>query len=638
MKLQSLGKYKDIYDLISSKIRAFGENPTQFSTLFNLMFAEDENVMVETMVGYKIVETTYGEVKKCALRFGAQLEKALSDVPKNSIVGLNAQNSLKWIEAFWGILLAGYKPILINSRLPQNVLENVISEYGVKAVISDGLTFNSCPTLLIDSIACDGLQKDESDFTFGTEVIFMSSGTQGEVKLCAYNAEAFYHQICDTYYIVKECPQIRKGYEGKIKQLALLPFYHVFGFMAVYLWFGFFSRTFVFLKDLSPQTLLNTVRRHKVTHVFAVPLVWETIYKSAMATIRSKGEKTVKKVSKGLKLAQSRLGKRLTHRAFGEIREQIFGDSVQFMISGGSSINTKAVEFLNAIGYHVANGYGMTEIGITSVELSLSDRQRNSLSIGKPFRHTAYKVENGELYVKSRTRAGRILYKGTETVTDYDDWFKTGDLAKESNGSYFIEGRKDDLIISETGENLNPNIIEGLLSAEGVQELCLFQSEDAVPTLLLSCPKAFTAEYIADVRSAIEEQIKENRLENEIRRIVFTTSPLRGANDFKISRKKVATKFKQNGFNIITQNSFTDQTISELTKKIRRAFATVLQKGEEEIGLEENFFSALGGTSLDYFTLISMLKDETGVPIPIDDPKNLSSVKSIEEFVLRRTV
>ena len=60
MKLQGLGKYKDLYDLISSKIRAFGENPTQFSTLFNLMLAEDENVMVETMVGYKIVETTYG--------------------------------------------------------------------------------------------------------------------------------------------------------------------------------------------------------------------------------------------------------------------------------------------------------------------------------------------------------------------------------------------------------------------------------------------------------------------------------------------------------------------------------------------------------------------------------------------------
>ncbi|MBR2988195.1 MAG: non-ribosomal peptide synthetase [Clostridia bacterium] len=638
MKLLGLGQYKDLNSLILAKIDSFGENPTEFSTLFKLMFAEEENVIAETLSGYKIVETTYGECKKNAIGLAVSVENMLSGVPKNSFVGLNMNNGLRWIETFWAILLAGYSPLLINSRLPKSAIEEVIVKYGVGAVISDGVMFNSCKSVASSEIEVLSTDKTEDDFTFGREVVFMSSGTQGEVKLCAYTAERFYYQICDTYYIVKDCPQIKKGYEGKIKQLALLPFYHVFGFMAVYLWFGFFSRTFVFLKDLSPQTLLNTVRRHKVTHIFAVPLVWETIYKSAMNTIRSKDEKTISRVNKGLKLAKSKLGKALTRKAFGEIRAQIFGDSVQFMISGGSSVNPQAIEFLNAIGYHIANGYGMTEIGITSVELSQDDKKRNSLSIGKPFRHASYKVENGELFVKSQTRATRILYNGQQTVTDFNEWFKTGDLVTEKDESYFIDGRKDDLIVSETGENLNPNIIEGLFSVNGINEVCFFAGANGEPTLLLSCPKVFNGESVTQLKSTVDEIIRANHLENEIRKITFTSSPLRADNDFKISRKKLAQRYERDEFTVLTAESFGNEEVNELTKKIRLLFAKVLQKSEDEIGLNESFFASLGGNSLDYFTLIGLIREETGVAIPVDEPQNLSSVKTIESYITRRAL
>lgn len=638
MKLQGLGKYKNINDLILSKIHSFGENPTEFSTLFKLMFSEEENVIAERLSGYKIEEITYGESKKNALNLGAELEELLSSFPKNSYIGLNMANSLRWIETFWGILLAGYKPLLINSRLPKITLDEMIEKYGVKAVISDGAEF-PCKTFQEGDIRPKDCHREVDSFNFGTEIIFTSSGTQGEIKLCVYTAERFYYQICDTYHIVKNCPQIRKGYKGKIKQLALLPFYHVFGFMAVYLWFGFFSRTFVFLKDLSAQTLLNTVRRHKVTHIFAVPLVWETVYKSAIATIQSKGEKVVNRFNKGLKLAKKgTIGRLLTKKPFGEIRDQIFGDSVQFMISGGSCISQKAVEFLNCIGYHVANGYGMTEIGITSVELSLNAKKRNTLSVGKPFMHAKYKIENGELFVKSNTRATKITFKGQETVTDFEQWFATGDLAEERDGGFYITGRKDDLIVGETGENINPEIVEKFFYVKGVNEVCLFRTKEGVSTLLLSCPKVFSQQAVTDVKAAIDGVIHENSLASEIRKIAFTSSPLIEGNDFKVSRKKVAKKFEQNEFDLITLESFSDCEESDLTKIIRRVFAKVLEKEESDIGVNENFFTSLGGNSLNYFTLITLLKEELEVIIPVDEPQTLSSVKSIEEYILRRKV
>ena len=71
----------------------------------------------------------------------------------------------------------------------------------------------------------------------------------------------------------------------QLKQLAFLPFYHVFGLFAVYFWFTFFGRTLVFLRDYSADTILKTCRRHQVTHIFAVPMLWHTIEKQVRAEV-----------------------------------------------------------------------------------------------------------------------------------------------------------------------------------------------------------------------------------------------------------------------------------------------------------------------------------------------------------------
>ncbi len=634
MKLQGLANYKSLKELVIGKIKLFEKNLTEFSALFELMFSEEDNVLAEVMEGYKIKEITYGVAKKNAINSGAVLEELFKNFPKNSIIGLDMANSVKWIETFWAILLAGFKPLLINSRLPKSVLEDVIKTYDVKAVISDSTLFENCETYLISNLQEKGCNREVSSFSFGDEVIFTSSGTQGSVKLCAYTAERFYYQVCDSLKIVTDCPQMIKGCDGKIKQLALLPFYHVFGFTAVYLWFGFFSRTFVFLKDLSPQTILNTVRKHKVTHIFAVPLVWETIYNRAIKAINEKDEKVVKKFNKGLKLAKKNsFFKRLTKKGFFKVREQIFGESISFLISGGAGVGKNAIEFFNAIGYHIANGYGMTELGITSVELSPLDSVRNSLSIGKPLNHAEYKIEKGNLWVKSSTRATRILFEGKETVTDFDKWFNTEDLAKECGERFFIEGRADDLLIGETGENLNPNVIEKLLTIEGVSEICLFLAKDGVPTLIAYCPKIYSKESVINIKDKLNAKILENNLGNEIRRVVLTLSPLLDDNDFKISRKSIAKKFDESRFEPLTVESFDNLEISALQDRLQGLFAKILQKEKAEVGVDENFFSSLGGTSLDYFALIELIKDEMGVTLPIEETQKLSTIRSVEAYV-----
>ena len=293
MKLENVRGFQTLDEYVNYKTEAFSKEEKTFENLFRYMFDEESNVMVETSDGYRIKKMTYGECREKVLAVATRLATELEGIEADAPVGLYCANCPEWIFLFWAILACGYKPLLMNLRLPDDVLEGILAEHSVMAVVSDGKPF-PVKTVLKEGLVLP-TEERLSPTRFGSEVLFMSSGTTNSVKLCAYTAENFYYQVLDSANIIKQCPAIKSHYEGELKQLVLLPLYHVFGFIAVYLWFGFFSRTFVFPKDLNPMTIQNTVKKHKVTHIFAVPMVWEAVYKAASAKIKSKGARTWRK-------------------------------------------------------------------------------------------------------------------------------------------------------------------------------------------------------------------------------------------------------------------------------------------------------------------------------------------------------
>ena len=152
----------------------------------------------------------------------------------------------------------------------------------------------------MSSLFADG---DLPGDVFEDEIAFSSSATSMIEVVCFCNGLQISEQILDFGSIVKRDPSITAHYKGSLKQLAFLPFYHVFGLFAVYFWFTFFGRTLVFLKDYSAETILKTCRRHEVTHIFAVPMLWHTIEKQVVAAAREQGEKQLKKLQKGIGFA-----------------------------------------------------------------------------------------------------------------------------------------------------------------------------------------------------------------------------------------------------------------------------------------------------------------------------------------------
>lgn len=634
MRNLGLGEHRTIGSFVWAKLRAFSEENADFAHFFELMFSEKENIMYEMSVGYRIVKTTYGEAKSMTLKRANALKNRLSSLEYDAVVGISMGNGPEWIETFWAVLASGFRPLLLNLRLDDVTLEKAIAASGAKAVISDGRSYS------VETIASSELISSEeiSPDLFGTEVLVMSSGTSESVKICAYSAEEFRHQVICSYGIIKNCRRLKKHYGGCLKQLTFLPFYHIFGLVAVYIWFAFFSRTFVHLSDMSPQTIVNTVKRHKVTHIFAVPLFWETVYAQAIKGIKARGEKTFAKFEKGMRISRAIgnlpvIGKLFSKTAFRELRENIFGESVQFMISGGSAISENVLEFFNAIGYHLANGYGMTEIGITSVELSKNKKLLNSGWVGKPFSGVEYKIEDGQLFVRGQVIAKYIIENGERR--DRDGWFATRDLAEMKNGRYRILGRKDDLVISSSGENLNPCLIEPRFRIRGVTGVCLVgigKTEPKRPVLIVGVNGYISDKSFAAVSDEISKILSELDLSSQIRNVYFTPEPLLRNDEFKLNRRRLASEVENGTLKQITARSVSENLSGDpLFDEIRAAVAVALNIDEETVGEDFDFFVDGGGSSFDYFAMISKLEEVFSVSFAGVRP--LGKTKDLYEFV-----
>lgn len=615
----------NINKFVNEKINLLMQGDKSFRSIYELMFRDENFVMFENTDGNKIKKTTYGESKITIEKMAISLNKLLADVEKGKMVGLYAQNSMEWVQVFWAIMKCGYKPLLLNTRMNIDRLNQTLAHYDVGAIITDSQTFEG---LCININDIDKEAEGEMIDNWANALIVMSSGTSLKAKLCEYDGESFYYQLLDSANIIKNCKPIKKHYNGELKHLMFLPLYHIFGLSAMFMWFAFFSRTFVVLKDQNPETILFTIKKHKVTHIFAVPLFWEIVYKKFLSVLKQRDEKTIQRVAKGMKIVRKTKSMKLGAKLFKEVREKIFGESICFLITGGSSISPEILTFFNSIGYHLANGYGMSEVGITSVELSSKFNNLTDCSVGKPFSHVEYRVaEDGVLQVRGKSTA-KYIYVDGEKEDIYGKWYNTLDIVSEENGRYFIRGRKDDMIVGIDGECINPAWIENHMIIEGAEGHCITKI-DHIPTLVIQIGAYATKETRDKIRSLAKAELIRMGVEGVVQAIVFTHEPLLLPSDFKLNRNRVA------GLNFVDENIDVnqEQLDNEIVNKIREIFATSLNKPVEEIKDNAHFFFDLKGNSLDYFACLSAIQKEFRVSNTQAEGSTPYTVKEFYEYI-----
>ena len=225
--------------------------------------------------------------------------------------------------------------------------------------------------------------------------------------------------------------------------------------------------------------ILEEVAAVSPTHFVAVPRIYEKLHTGVLSAVESGGRparmlfawalevgrRTRPAVRLGrptgrLRLARLELADRL---ALGKVR-RLFGGRLQMALVGAAPIDRELLEFFDACGVTVLEGYGMTE-SCAAATLNPPRAPRFG-SVGRT-------LPNSEVMI---TPEGEILIRGPHVFAGYhndpaatdealiDGWLASGDLGELSSDGYLtVTGRKKDLIITSSGKNLTPINIENAL-------------------------------------------------------------------------------------------------------------------------------------------------------------------------------
>ncbi len=429
-------KVRELKAIINERISLIKQSNRSFKDIFNCVHYQENNTFSEELDGFKIVKTTYKEAKMSSILMGHYFDTNIS-LPKGSYVGLMMENKKEWIFSFWGLLMAGFKPVLLNTRLGLTLNKDVVKLLDLKMIVSDqeiGLTKDE---ININKIKLEETDRTIDDFVWENEIALTTSATTLNIKICVYKGENITAQILNTDRIISENTLIMKHYNKELKQLAFLPFYHVFGLIATYFWFAFFSRTFVFLKDYSVDTILNTIKRHKVTHVFAVPLLWHGIHKEIIKQVKQKGKKTKKKFDRAVKFSIfiqrtfPRWGLKLARKMFKEVNNKLFGDSVYMHGGTGITITNSKIGKSGGAAIHIEDAH--PEVGeIFDVHVTVdANTTINNWVNGNEAWFNAYAMSTMVAAMKS-TIEGHVSGAGRSILKKEQDQL-TGQMSEKMN-------------------------------------------------------------------------------------------------------------------------------------------------------------------------------------------------------------
>ncbi len=629
---------------IRKDCRILAVSDRTMETVYNMIFAHSDNVMTvdASLVGASS-RKTYRQAREEIETVARGISSALQGTT-GAYIGLYGENKPAWMILFWAVLKSGNTPYLINLRQP--------AEFAAEGLRSLGATLTVCVSTAPETLGTQILSYEtllrnapESgpDLPFGDGFALSTSGTTLSKKVCLYRGRNVVAQILNVDGMMDINPAIVGDYKGQQRHLMFLPLYHIFGLEAVFLWYSFFGATFVFPPDMNPQNLLRTVRDHGVTHIFAVPLLWAALEKGVRKQAAESPEMQ-KKLETGLKLSRSvqgifpNFGKKVAGYLFRSVRERLLGDAIVFCISGGSSIKSSTLELVNGLGYHLCNGYGMSEIGISSVDLSKTMKDRTLGTIGKPFSSVAYRIDcDGRLLVKGDSLCGRMLVDGMDCPMN--EWFNTGDLmSRDERGRYLISGRASDLVFGEEGENLNPEFAEQAFLLTQAKNFSVLGNETNESLLLaVQVDSNLSEEGRKTLLSEISAGNEALPSAYRIREIRFTYDPIMAASDIKVSRARLRRQIKDGSvrlFDTLSAPVLQEQTEdSPLKAELRQMFAEILGIDPQQITDDGHFMNDLGGTSLDYFTLIGQIDERYGVTLEFEMEHFSYCLKDFERII-----
>ena len=447
--------------------------------------------------GKTVVEKKYREYAQDIRRMVAYLKAEVPDIKGQRIV-LLSRNCYEFCVASYGIILAGGVLVTLNQKKTWEELEYELGLVEPTLILNDGIDYGcraeleaaygpklrpmdcykeTAPGELTNCVGHDDLM-----------MLMFTSGTTGRSKgvmLSERNMCASLH----TYSEVAEnwiTNRLPAGQKLPLSHMTLLPLFHMACFVCVmsYPPAGWALNLCGDIRDFYRDLGLM----HSDVMASA-PMLVETIYND---------------MKRG---RVSRL------------------NGLWDLCCSSAALDPKMLLELAQNGFVVNQCYGMTETFGDGI-LNFTQVEKHMSAVGKPDDHVQYKLdETGEICIKGDcVMLG--YYKDPEAtaeVIDADGWFHTGDLARmDEEGFYYITGRKKNLIILASGENVSPEELEKKLALCPAITECIVKEKGHKICAVIYCPE----DKQEEVRAFVIEVNRSLPLYKRISAVEFTVEPL----------------------------------------------------------------------------------------------------------------
>ena len=447
--------------------------------------------------GKTVVEKKYREYAQDIRRMVAYLKAEVPDIKGQRIV-LLSRNCYEFCVASYGIILAGGVLVTLNQKKTWEELEYELGLVEPALILNDGIDYGcraeleaaygpklrpmdcykeTAPGELTNCVGHDDLM-----------MLMFTSGTTGRSKgvmLSERNMCASLHTYSEVAenWIINRLPA---GQKLPLSHMTLLPLFHMACFVCVmsYPPAGWALNLCGDIRDFYRDLGLM----HSDVMASA-PMLVETIYND---------------MKRG---RVSRL------------------NGLWDLCCSSAALDPKMLLELAQNGFVVNQCYGMTETFGDGI-LNFTQVEKHMSAVGKPDDHVQYKLdETGEICIKGDcVMLGYYKdHEATAEVIDADGWFHTGDLARmDEEGFYYITGRKKNLIILASGENVSPEELEKKLALCPAITECIVKEKSQKICAVIYCPE----DKQEEVRAFVIEVNRSLPLYKRISAVEFTVEPL----------------------------------------------------------------------------------------------------------------
>ncbi len=438
-------------------------------------------------------------------------------------VCIYSSTRLEWTVLDFAVWAAGAVSVPIYETSSSEQIEWIFEDSGAVAMILEGstlkVTFDEVAEKLtgcqhvwnmeegaLEHLRAGGVEVSDDELAEraasvtgrDTATIVYTSGTTGRPKGCVITHHNF---VWDAEQVAEAAKEFFKP--GK-RTLLFLPLAHIFA--RVIQTTCIRNGVKLGFSTGIPQ-LVEELQLYQPDFLLAVPRVFEKVYNGARQKAHADGKGAIFDRAAAVAEAYSReqgsgkvsLPTRIQHALFdklvyGKLRAAM-GGQVEYAVSGGAALGERLGHFFNGIGVTILEGYGLTE---TTAGACLGRPSAFQVgTVGQPVPGASVRVaDDGEILLK-----GGHIFTGyynnpeatAEVLTD-DGWFHSGDLGQvDSRGFVRITGRKKEILVTASGKNVAPAVLEDRMRAHALvsQSMVVGDGQPFIAALITIDPEAF---------------------------------------------------------------------------------------------------------------------------------------------------